>query len=214
MDNPDSTPAADKQRMAWQTKLLPFVVIFLPLLCVVYFWIYVNQIGKIEGRRQREEAQSITQQINALTRKNSSIEEKLYTAELLALLHRHQSADDVIDSRMLTISLSFLTGVILAFVGAIFILGKFSEDPTKLEASQEKLRLSLVSSSPGIILSTLGVALICICIVSKTSIDVKDEALYLNGEFHFPTKPDSVQKAPGSDSLMNALLKKLKDITK
>jgi len=143
-----------------------------------------------------------------LSKNVPNMDDKLYRAELLTVLYRHQSADNIIESRILTINLSFLTGVILSFIGAIFILGKFSESATKIEAGQDKLKFSLASSSPGIILSTLGVALIIVCIVSKTSLDVKDQAVYLNVTYQVPAKKDTSKNK--TDTTKNAKTKRTK----
>lgn len=217
IENPDpslqSTPSAksedEKQRkslIAWQTKLLPFSIIFLGMLSLVYFGIYLYEIGQIHNSRQLENSLSTAQQIDALSKNVPDMGDKLYRAELLTVLYRHQRADTIIESRILTINLSFLTGVILSFVGAIFILGKFSESATKIEAEKDKLKFSLASSSPGIILSTLGVALIIVCIISKTALDVKDQAVYLNVTYQVPNRKD--MNKDNSDSVKKAKTKK------
>nr|WP_157247191.1 hypothetical protein [Pedobacter panaciterrae] len=141
----------------------------------------------------------------------------LYALEKFTLSNRYYHAQLLVRSRMLTLNLSFLTGVTLAFIGAIFILGKFSENPTDLSAGSDKLSLKILSGSPGVILSVLGVILICFSISSKSTLDVTDTPLYIQGfsvgenqqtgvdnpDFRRPHITDSTKKI-AFDSLLNA----------
>jgi hypothetical protein len=81
--------------------------------------------------------------------------------------------------RILVISFAFLTGTILCFLGAGFILAKYSEEVSQVETTLKGVNLKLVSSSPGIILAVIGVILICVSVFAKADVEVKDNAVYL-----------------------------------
>ena len=84
-------------------------------------------------------------------------------------------------SRIYIKYLGFFTGMILAIVGAVFIISKLKEDVTELEGTiQEKTKFRLLSSSPGIIFGLLGTALMMTTILTHSEISVKDMPLYLN----------------------------------
>lgn len=81
--------------------------------------------------------------------------------------------------------LGFVTGMILAFVGAAFILGKLAEPQSQLEAAAGNWKASITSTSPGLILCTLGVVLIVASITTLHSLNTRDAPTYL-------------QRAPGA----------------
>lgn len=106
---------------------------------------------------------------------------KFYTLILLennALERRHHQANVLLMSRVWVRYLGFVTGMILAMVGAIFILGKLQEPSTELGAKSNVTEINLKSSSPGIILTALGVVLMLTTILTHHEIEVRDLAVY------------------------------------
>lgn len=81
--------------------------------------------------------------------------------------------------------LGFVTGMILAFVGAAFILGKLAEPESRLEGAAGNWKASISSTSPGLILCTLGVGLIVASITTLHALNTRDAPTY-------------VQRAPGA----------------
>lgn len=77
--------------------------------------------------------------------------------------------------------LGFVTGMILALVGASFVLGKLREPVTEFKGSLSSIDLSLRSTSPGIILVILGAALMIATIVDEDTYLVEDYRIYLTG---------------------------------
>jgi hypothetical protein len=55
-----------------------------------------------------------------------------------------------------TRNMGFVTGMILAMVGAAFILSRLDDKGSELTAEQGTIKGSLKTSSPGIVLTTLG----------------------------------------------------------
>ena len=89
-------------------------------------------------------------------------------------------------SRIWISYLSFVTGMILSLVGASFILGRIREPATKLDADTKVAKFSIASSSPGIILATLGTLLITTSILTNHRIAVEDKSVYLNAYAYDP----------------------------
>lgn len=80
--------------------------------------------------------------------------------------------------------LGFITGMILAIVGATFILGKLSEPESSVEASGAGWKAGIKSTSPGLILCFLGVVLIVASITTLHSLHTRDTSTYI-----LPTAP-------------------------
>jgi hypothetical protein len=80
---------------------------------------------------------------------------------------------------MWTRLMGFTTGMVLAIVGAVFILGKLREQQTELKNETEALKVSLTTSSPGIVLAVLGSFLMSTTLLTKFDIDVRDLPVYV-----------------------------------
>lgn len=77
-----------------------------------------------------------------------------------SLDRRYSQGGLLLVSRIFTKYLGFFTGMILAIVGAVFIIGKLQESSSDIEgAIGEQMKLKIVSSSPGIIFGVLGTVL-------------------------------------------------------
>jgi hypothetical protein len=98
--------------------------------------------------------------------------------ESYALARRYHQANILLMSRIWLHYLGFVTGMILALVGAVFILGKLREKSTHLDTKTSTFSLALQSSSPGLILAVLGVALMVTTILVHHDITVNDQPLY------------------------------------
>lgn len=198
---------ASKDNFIWQNRILPFAIVFLSALVVFFIIIYVLEIKHTQESFLKSDNYNFSSISKEINKPGISNFDKLYNAEILSLLNRHYSSSIIIKTRILTLNLSFLTGMILCFMGALFVLGKFSENNSTANITSAKITVSLASSSPGIILSFLGVCLIAISIFSKTELQVKDEASYIHtiennqvpGEI--PLIEDSVQS--GNIDLLN-----------
>jgi hypothetical protein len=93
---------------------------------------------------------------------------------------RYSQGGALLLSRLYTKYLGFFTGMILAIVGAVFIISKLTEPSTNIDTTAKAFKVSVVSSSPGIIFGLLGTSLMLSTILKQNSIDIKDVATYLN----------------------------------
>lgn len=73
----------------------------------------------------------------------------------------------------------FLVGMVLALVGAFFILGRLREETSQLSGESGGFKFALVTSSPGVILAVLGTILMVVTLVVKFDFEVQDRPVYL-----------------------------------
>ena len=85
-----------------------------------------------------------------------------------------------------------MTGMILALVGAAFTLGRVHETYTEIEAKSHDSGAALKTSAPGIVLATLGVAMMISTLFVRYEISVTDMAIYSRG-FEASTTPIAAQ---------------------
>ncbi|MEI6949602.1 hypothetical protein V9K67_20610 [Paraflavisolibacter sp. H34] len=199
----------DKDVNNWQTKVLPFVIIVLSILLATFILLYLNEVQKIQSSFLPNTDYNVVNVSKNLSSLGITDSDKMYNTELISLLNRHYSASLIIKSRILIINLSFLTGMVLCFIGGLFVLGKFSEKATKFNVGQEKANLLLTSSSPGIVITFFGVCLIGISIFSKTSLIVEDKPVYLREDYN----SNSQHEVNIDDSITKALIDSLKRVT-
>jgi len=74
--------------------------------------------------------------------------------------------------------LGFITGMILSFIGAIFVLGKLREPKTEMSVSGS-VKTHIATQSPGIILVLLGSIIMLTTILSHHQISVVDAPIYI-----------------------------------
>ncbi len=130
----------------------------------------------------------------------------LYAAlEAQALNRRYHQGNVLLMSRIWVSYLSFVTGMILCLVGASFILGRIRESASTVGAESNLVKLSVSSSSPGIILACLGTVLIISSILTNHRIEIQDSAIYLGryaaapGEAAPAFMPPSIESPVVSD---------------
>jgi hypothetical protein len=129
------------------------------------------------------------------------------TLEADLVRRRYQQVRSTLQLRAWTRHMGFMTGMIMAFVGAIFIMSKLKEQETNLTGEYQAVKWGLATSSPGIVLATLGTALMFVTIMVDYTFDTRDVAVYLE-----PAVPGAAILGPpkqfadpGSDAADNAL---------
>ena len=108
--------------------------------------------------------------------------------------HRYQQVNATLLLRAWTRYLGFLTGMILAFIGSVFILGKLREEAIQINGETEGIKASLNTSSPGIVLAVLGVLLMCLTIIIPFEFEIRDTPVYLS-KYIF-TAPSATELEP------------------
>jgi hypothetical protein len=98
--------------------------------------------------------------------------------ECFVLERRYHQANVSLMSSVWIRYLGFVTGMILALVGASFVLGKLREPPSKMGVGTAVARFSFEGTSPGIILAGLGVVLMLTTIIVRHEFAVVDRPVY------------------------------------
>lgn len=189
-------PPENRATIAWQTKLLPFVLIFFSiLLCFAI----VGSIWQIHEVQQRIKSPTLVDLQSAFVTPQAPLPSASQSVDLvrwksLALLEaglqqkRYDLANSGIMGRLWLTYCGFLTGMCLTFLGAIFVLSKLSERPTNLSlrlpsetstGGKDGLGWSLESASPGIILVVLGTFVLGLTLFSRNNIEVIDAPAYI-----------------------------------
>jgi hypothetical protein len=176
-----TTLAASEQR--WQVRLLPLMSRMIVGLTVFFFAASLGQLIYLDRAIERVPATDFAQLgIGApgAAQRLASPEFRVLASLDAALLERkYHQANVFLMGRLWTSYLGFVTGMILALVGAVFILGKMREDASELNTSGAAGTIALRSSSPGIILATLGVVLMITTIVTNHPIQTADAPVFV-----------------------------------
>ena len=95
---------------------------------------------------------------------------------------RHHQANVMLMAGIWSRYLAFVTGMTLAMVGAVFILGQLRDRGTKIEGSSATIKASLTSASPGLVLVALGVVVMITTIITVQHLGTRDAAIYFVGD--------------------------------
>ncbi len=190
--------AGERRREAWQRRLLPLMGTLLVGAAVFFA---VMSVVELRGFYARVEHQPLAldgtfeafEKVAGPARVGDPAYLRFKIAALLesdALHRRYHQATATMLARVWTRQLGFLTGMLLAVVGAAFILGRLQEEPTRLETEGEGFKAAIATSSPGLVLSTLGAILMAITLVVPFGVETRDVATYLEpGVGRLPPPP-------------------------
>ena len=191
--------SVDNQNLAhWQNRLLPFMTRFIVFVSVAFFVLSIVNLVQINDFVRGEHEGDIRGQIEKIApdAKARNIDEM--TQQSLLILEadlvdkRYHQASALLMSRIWTRQLAFMTGMILAFLGAVFILGKMSEPPANVTGEGAGWKVGMTSTSPGLILSFFGTVLLVVSLFVQTTIDVRDGSVYV------PSKASGAQNSTTS----------------
>jgi hypothetical protein len=194
-------PVVKKSR---QERLLPMMVALLLVLAFFFFassfWqlYYINQsilrmptidIQPASGATLMAGAQTFD---DALKARKLEVETNM---EVFIVTQRYHQVNVMLMAGLWVRYLGFITGMILAIVGASFVLGKLREPPQKLEGKFSAIDVSLRTTSPGIILVVLGVVLMFATLMDRDTYDVNDRNIYI-GPSIVSASPEPVSFTP------------------
>jgi hypothetical protein len=193
--------AASGADRTWQKRLLPVMVGLLVSLTAFFFVASFVQLYYLQTRIERAPRLDLSPAMASLDEiakdvQNGKVGDQLAfnnrleyarwkTLSLLeanALQHRYHHAGVLLISRIWTRYLGFVTGTILAMVGAAFILGKLQEASSNLGAEGGLWKVSLTTASPGLVLATLGTVLMLATLATNMDLQVNDGPVYLRDQ--------------------------------
>lgn len=170
----------------WQVKLLPWMILMPTFLIIVFIVLSTHQLIRFNESLIVKPDTTLTQALIPLGENKDADYLRWITLvklEQQSYLYRYNQGSFLLMSRTFKQYLGFCTGMILAIVGSVFIIGKLKESSSKLNIETEKsVKLSFVSSSPGIIFGVLGTLLMLTTLINHNDIVVKDVPLYLNSD--------------------------------
>jgi hypothetical protein len=188
-DEEPATSAPDV--LQWQIRLLPFVLRVLVVLAGFFLVATLGQLVVLQLWVSR--APDVRSTIEKISPALESQPER-WMAHARVMLEaaifdrRYHQANAYLMARIWTRYLGFLTGMVLAIIGAVFVLAKLRSE-SKLEAGWAGVRAEVVTASPGIALATLGAVLMLATIVVHHPIDLTDNPMYLQREGTVPALP-------------------------
>ena len=217
--------AASSGDRAWQKRLLPVMVGLLVTLTAFFFIASCVQLYYLQARIERAPQLDLSAAVASLDEIGKDLQnakvgnqlafnnrlqfarwKTLALLEANALQRRYHQSGVLLISRIWTRYLGFVTGTILAMVGAAFILGKLQEATSNLGAEGGFGKLSLSTASPGLVLATLGTMLMLATLATNMDLQVNDGPIYLREQVLAPLDgpppplaPDSVPAKPRSD---------------
>lgn len=177
-----------RETVVWQRGLLPFMTHFVVTMAVAFFLFSGFHVYQVTRYIQEDQGQSIRMAVQAeisrplpvpLTASDLT-NNALVLLEADTLDKRYHQAGGMLMSRIWARQLTFITGMVLAFVGAVFILGKLNESASQITGEAAQVKLAITSASPGLILTFFGTALIMASLFVASNLDVADGAAYVN----------------------------------
>jgi hypothetical protein len=122
-----------------------------------------------------------------------------------ALQRRYHQATTTMLARVWTRQLGFLTGMILAMVGAVFVLGRLEDRGSKLSGEGGGVTGGLETSSPGLVLAALGAGLMAITLLMPFGVETFDRPVYFGAVDQAEARGAAVTAAPGPASAIDVL---------
>ncbi len=187
----------------WQKNMLPFMSRFIIVLSGFFFLASLVQLFYLHNVIQDKPQFNIQQTLAGLNFDSTKThDEILEAARLKALValeassidNQYHQAKVLLMARLWTSYIGFVTGMILAIVGAVFILGKLSEVSSELTARISGNEMTLKSASPGLILAVLGTCLMITTLVVNHKIETRQTAIYLHDFENIKEK--NIEKRP------------------
>lgn len=171
----------------WQLLLLPFMLLILGSLTLFSTITSIWQFNRLYNRLETSPSIEISEigfteiSVSDLSEdaKLKYIRWKSLTyLEKIAVEQRYNQANTLVLARTWTKYQGFVTGMVLALVGATFILGKLQEEASNLDIKGTGKEISIKSTSPGLILAFLGTVLILFNLFAGKEVEVIDSPLF------------------------------------
>lgn len=178
-----------RELLKWQRRMVPFMTASIIVAAAFFAAVSVWEYSRIEARLSQV-APAPENPWNFPVAGPASFDDQFqvataraaYALERELVARRYDQATLMLSARLWTRLMGFITGMILALVGAAFVLGKLNEDTSELSGkgntAGQEWALSLRSSSPGIILAVLGCVLMTLSIAVQGSVSTQDQAIY------------------------------------
>ncbi len=193
----------------WQVKLLPYMSRMLLALALFFFVASLIQLFLLENRMTEGVVIDFDKIVNLIPA-DGSHDDKMAATLLKAQItlqassqqHLYHQAMIGMMARTWLRYLGFVTGMILAIVGATFVLGKIDIPQSEATLKAGAVEGTIKSASPGIILAVLGTLLMLAAILIYQPIDTNENAIYLDeAKSKSQPKAEEIPALPSLESL-------------
>jgi hypothetical protein len=142
--------------LKWQRRLLPLMTRFIIAMALVFFCfsaVHLYQVSAFIGTEHGRDIRTLIEsEVAKPSAQPATPEEVLQNSLLLleadALDKRYHQANALLLSRIWSRQLAFITGMVMAFLGAVFILGKLSESTSNISGGGSQWQVAITSASP------------------------------------------------------------------
>jgi hypothetical protein len=186
---PSRTTPESVRIWRWQRRLLPFVLGGVAILALYFFISTFIQLGRLNEAVVYTPDARLDATLSAIDARAAKLPERdaieLLRWKTMVLLeadvvrHRYAQVNATLMMRAWTRHVGFVTGMILAFIGSLFILSKLSEAQTKLSGKAAGAKATLATTSPGLVLAVLGTALMLVTLTVDFRYGTSDAPVYL-----------------------------------
>lgn len=162
---------------SWQKRLLPLMIIMVIGLTLFFVTVTYLQLDRFSAQILQSPKLDLNPALDAKLTDENSFQahwQALVILEGHALQQRYHQANVLLMTRTWIRYLGFLTGMILALIGATFVLGKLREPSSSVNAESSLWKLSMTTASPGLILVLLGTILMVTAMVTNPAIKVDE----------------------------------------
>lgn len=200
------TQSIESTTTEWQWRSRPMMVSILAVLTLFFFSATLYQLLELNRKIEqspRLDTVALLKQTGcpeALSNAECNEYRRLNLAvslEAHVIARRHHQAGVTIMASIWSRYLGFITGMVLALVGAAFILGQLRDRGTQIEASMAGNKGALTSASPGLVMVALGVILMISTIVTLHNVATGDSPVYFIGDVQ-PKAQGSIYDVPGA----------------
>jgi hypothetical protein len=167
----------------WQRTVLPFMVGALVLAAVFFGWTtyaFFDRLqselsyGKTEPYGLIDRVDKVMQGAENLSYRDWAVRA---TLEHAALEHRFNVQVAIVKGRLWSRFMGFLTGMLLALTGCVFVLGKLRSD-IDFSGAASGASAILKTTSPGVYLALLGTVVIGMALAVPGEVESTDAAVY------------------------------------
>ncbi len=202
-------PSSDRR---WQAAMRPLMIVMLVGLTLFFFVATLFQVARLNERidasPKLDSASLLLPAACAAGRSEAACGAErrtniAVTLEAHTIALRHHEASVLLMAALWSRYVGFITGMILALVGAAFILGKLSDTGTTVGVGGEgaAAKLALTTASPGIVMVIAGVVLMTLTITTLQQFSTRDAAIYFNGEAMAAPALPNIYMEPGAAAL-------------
>ena len=180
----------------WQKKLLPLMSRMIIVLSAFFFLASLLQVIYLQQKITTTPQFDASEAISGLTQRPITNDKQLLEITRLKTQimlegnmvdNLYQQARVLLMTRLWTTYIGFVTGMILALVGATFVLGKLETSPSALNTKTNLWDFSINSASPGLVLAVLGTTLMLATIFTHHPIETNHRAIYLHDYYEAST---------------------------